>query len=76
MGDGFKTTEEITKLLLTSSQLPHLNRMGRVSNNDKISQIGGVSEISVNLYHNPPPPRWYLHLVVVEGFVSSSNPES
>jgi hypothetical protein len=21
-------------------------------------------------------PRWYLHLVVVEGLVSSSNPES
>jgi hypothetical protein len=26
--------------------------------------------------YNTFPPRWYLHLVVVEGFVSSSNPES
>jgi len=26
--------------------------------------------------HSDCTPRWYLHLVVVEGLVSSSNPES
>lgn len=57
MGDGLKITEEFVKLLLIFSQLPHSNRTGKVSNSDKVSQIWGVSDISVNLYHTVWPPR-------------------
>jgi hypothetical protein len=41
-----------------------------------LSEADGLSSTQQISAHTHILSRWYLHLVVVEGLVSSSNPES
>jgi hypothetical protein len=60
------------------SHLPSMDDLKLIAKSEEKlqKQIQTVTTFSDDIHIPPPRPRWYHHLVVVEGLVSSSNPES